>query len=92
MRLVARGFSQQYGFNYFDTFSLVVRLESLRILLAIGALDDFEIHQMDIVSAYLIGKLEAEVYLAALEGLDIPKGMCLSLLKSLFGLQQSDRV
>ena len=43
-RLVARGFSQQYRTNYYETFTLVVRMESLRILLAITAIENVEIH------------------------------------------------
>ena len=43
-RLVARGFSQQLGIDFFETFSLVVRIESLRILLAIAAVCNLEVH------------------------------------------------
>lgn len=92
MRLCARGFSQQYGIDYFETFSPVVRLESLRMLLAIGAIYDYEIEQMDIVSAYLISKLEDELYLETPEGVSIPEGKVLRLNKSIPGLKQSGRV
>jgi hypothetical protein len=54
---VARGFSQQYGVDYEETFAPIVRLESLRILLAIAAAEDLEVHQMDVVTAYLAGEL-----------------------------------
>jgi len=56
-RLVARGFSQQYGIDYEETFTPVVRLESLQTLLAIAAIEDLEVHQMDVSTAYLAGKL-----------------------------------
>jgi hypothetical protein len=43
-RLVVRGFSQRYGVDYEETFAPIVRMESLRILLAIAAVEDLEIH------------------------------------------------
>jgi len=70
-RLYARGFTQQYGVDYFNTFAPVVRMESLRILLAYAAVKDLEVHQMDVVSAYLLGELEEEAYLKLPDGLDI---------------------
>ncbi|KYG40745.1 hypothetical protein M433DRAFT_31774, partial [Acidomyces richmondensis BFW] len=47
-RLCARGFTQQYGVDYFDTFAPVVRMESMRMLLAYAAVEDLEVHQMDV--------------------------------------------
>src|SRR6266480_7525336 len=52
-RLVARGFSQIYGIDYLDTYAPVVKLASIRILLAIAAIYRLEIHQMDVVTAFL---------------------------------------
>ena len=91
-RLVARGFTQQYGIDYLETFSPVVRLESLRIIFAIVAAKRLVLHQMDVVSAYLIGELEDEVYLEAPEGIDITDNRCLKLNKGIPGLKQSGRV
>ena len=62
-RLVARGFSQVRGYDYKQTFAPVARLESLRILIAIAVEYDYMIHQLDITSAFLNGKLEEEIYL-----------------------------
>ena len=59
-RLVARGFSQIYGVDYLDTYAPVVKFASIRILLAIAAVYELEIHQMDIVTAFLAGELEEE--------------------------------
>ena len=78
-RLCARGFSQQYGVDYFETFSPVVRMESLRVLLAVAAAYDLEVHQMDVVSVYLLGELDEDVYISTPEGLDIPEGKVLKL-------------
>jgi transposase InsO family protein len=59
-RLVARGFSQIYGVDYLDTYAPVVKLASIRILLAIAAIYGLEIHQMDVVTAFLAGELDEE--------------------------------
>jgi hypothetical protein len=90
-RLCARGFTQEYGIDYFETFAPVVRMESLRILLALAAAEDWEIHQMDVVSAYLLGELEEDAYLEVPHGLDVPQGKVLKAVKGLPGLKQSGR-
>lgn len=90
-RLVAQGFSQVPGDDFIETFSPTIRAESLRILLAIGAREDLEMRQIDVVSAYPRSKLHAEVYMRAPEGLDSPKGKVLRVCNSLYGLKQSSR-
>ena len=55
-RLVAQGFSQVLGVDYFDTFAPVAKLASIRTALAIAAVNDMEAHQIDIKGAYLNGK------------------------------------
>lgn len=93
-RLCARGFTQEYGVNYFETFAPVVRMESLRILLALATTQDWEIHQMDVVSAYLSRDLEDEAYMEIPKGLDLdlPLGKVLKLNKGMPDLKQSGRV
>ena len=56
-RLVAQGYSQKYGIDYDETFCPVVQLESLRALTAL-AVHDLKLHQVDVTTAFLIGKLE----------------------------------
>ena len=68
-RLCIRGCKQQQGVDYNETFSPVVRYDSLRILLAVAAQLDLEIVQFDIRSAFLYGELEEEIYVK------VPKGM-----------------
>jgi hypothetical protein len=91
-RLCARGFTQEYGVDYFETFTPVIRMESLRILLALTTAQDWEIHQMDVVSVYLLGELEEVVYIEVPKGLDLPQGKALKLNKGIPGLKQSGRV
>ena len=72
--LVAQGFSQQEGIDYEKTFAPTVQKKSLRLYLTIVAVMDLELHQMDIVAAYLIGDLEAEgweIYIRISEGADV---------------------
>ncbi|KFY82599.1 hypothetical protein V500_10440 [Pseudogymnoascus sp. VKM F-4518 (FW-2643)] len=90
-RLVAQGFGQVPGDDYLETFSPTIRAESLRLLLSIGASEDMDIRQIDVVSAYPRSDLHAEVYMKPPEGLYCPEGYVLRLRKSLYGLKQSGR-
>lgn len=93
-RLVARGFVQRQGIDYFDTFAPVVRYESIRMLLAIAAKEDYEIAQFDVKTAFLYGSLKEIIYMEQPRGFEDktkPNAVC-KLNKSLYGLQQSPRV
>ena len=57
-RLVARGFTQAYGIDYTETFSPVVRLNSVRVLLSLAVNQAWSLHQLDISNAFLYGDLE----------------------------------
>src|SRR5271169_1751073 len=94
-RLVARGFSQIYGIDYLDTYAPVVKLASIRILLAIAAIYGLEIHQMDVVTAFLAGDLEEEIFMEQPEGFEVgskDQDLVCKLRKSLYGLKQAPRV
>jgi hypothetical protein len=90
-RLVAQGFSQLPGDDYLETFSPTIRAESLRTLLALGALEDLEIRQVDVVSAYPRAQLHATVYMKPPRALEAPEGSVLLLGRPLYGLKQSGR-
>nr|GEY85183.1 retrotransposon protein, putative, Ty1-copia subclass [Tanacetum cinerariifolium] len=62
-RLVAKGYTQTYGVDYEETFSLVADIRAIRILLAITAFYDYKIWQMDIKTAFLNGHLSKDVYM-----------------------------
>ncbi|GJX77568.1 zinc finger, CCHC-type containing protein [Tanacetum coccineum] len=59
-RLVIQGFKQHSGIDYFDTYALVVRISTIRLLIAMGSIYDLIIHQMDVKTAFLNGELEEE--------------------------------
>ncbi|GKA70136.1 retrotransposon protein, putative, ty1-copia subclass [Tanacetum coccineum] len=67
-RLVANGFTQIPGIDYEETFSPVVDIRAIRILIAIAAFYDYEIWQMDVKTAFLNGYLNEEVYMEQPEG------------------------
>ena len=92
-RLVAKGYAQKYGIDYDETFSLVVRFSSIQILLAFAVQRDMLIHQMDVVTAFLNGSLEEEIYMDQPEGY-VKTGqehLVCKLEKSLYGLKQAPR-
>jgi transposase InsO family protein len=67
-RVVARGFTQKAGIDFTETFAPVVRFNTLRVLLAITAMEDLELDQVDFKSAYLNGEIEEEVYIELPDG------------------------
>ena len=90
-RLVAKGFTQKEGIDYQETFSPVSKKDPLRIILALVAHYDLELHQMDVKIAFLNGSLEEDVYMDQPEGFSI-KGkehLACKLKKSIYGLKQA---
>ena len=92
-RLVVKGYKQREGLDYFDTYSPVTRITSIRMLIAITAVYKLEIHQMDVKTVFLNGDLEEEIYLEQPEGFIVPgqeQKVC-RLVKSLYGLKQAPK-
>lgn len=90
-RLVAKGCSQQYGIDYGETFSPVVRYSSIRMLIALAAQRSMGIDQMDAVTAYLQSTLNEEIYAMQPDGFDDSSGKGCRLRKAMYGLKQSGR-
>ena len=66
--LVALGYSHKEGLDYDETFSPVVRSESVRSVIALAAMNGLSLHQMDVTTAILHGDLEEVVYMKQPEG------------------------
>ncbi len=91
-RLVARGFMQREGIDYYETFASVFSYKTFRVLLALAAHHDLEINMWDVETAYLYAHLKEDIYIAVPEGLEGPeKGKVLKLNKALYGLKQAGR-
>jgi hypothetical protein len=88
-RLVAKSFTQKEGIDYHETFSPVSKNDSFRIIMALVAHFDLELHQMDVKTAFLNGDLEEEVYMKQLEGFDDNTQKACKLNKSIYGLKQA---
>ena len=92
-RLIARGFVQREGIDFEEVFAPVVRMESVRLLLAMAAAKDWRVHHLDIKSAFLNGELTETVFIKKAPSFAI-KGaehMVLRLRKALYGLRQAPR-
>ena len=85
-RLVAKGFTQIPGQDFNYTFAPVAHWDSIRAVLSIATLNDYELRQLDVKTAYLNGPLEEEIYMRAPPGLGAPY-WCLR--KGLYGLRQA---
>lgn len=92
-RLVAKGYSQRPGIDFDETFSPVVTFTTIRALIAYATQRGMFIHQMDVVTAFLNGKLVEEIYMDQPESFEEPgkERLVCRLLKSLYGLKQSPR-
>lgn len=92
-RLVARGFMQKAGMDYFEVYAPVARLETVRLIVAIAYGRNWPMHHLDVKSAFLNGPLDEEVYVTQPPGFKIKgkEDMVYRLHKALYGLKQAPR-
>ncbi len=97
-RLVAQGFTQRPGIDFDETYSPVMSGITFRYLISLAVQKGLSMHLMDVVTAYLYGSLDSDIYMKVPEGLEIPNKnhnrnmYCVKLQKSLYGLKQSGRM
>ncbi|GKD32415.1 zinc finger, CCHC-type containing protein [Tanacetum coccineum] len=87
------GFRQKEGIDYFDTYATVARITTIRLLLALAAIHNLVIHQMDVKTSFLNADLHEEVYMKQPEGFVMPGNehkVC-KLVKSLYELKQAPK-
>ena len=99
-RLVAQGFSQRPGFDYDETYSPVMDGITFRYLISLAVHEKLEMRLMDVVTAYLYGTLDNDIYMKIPEGIKMPEAykskpkqlFSIKLQRSLYGLKQSGRM
>lgn len=92
-RLVTRDFQHLHGIDYEEAFSTVVKDSTLRMILAIVAFENLELHQMDVKTVFLNGGLNGDIYMMQPKGFvnkDYPEHVC-KLVKALYGLKHAPR-
>ena len=91
-RLVVKGFRQREGIDFGEVFAPVSKHTTLRALLSHVAVNDFELHQLDIKTAFLNGELEEDVYIDQPPGFQVGgRHLVCRLNRALYGLRQAPR-
>ena len=86
---MVRGFAQRPGQDYMEKFSLVVRLDTLHMILALIPIKKLIVQQMDIKGAYLNGILQETIYMKQPKGWEDGMDQVCQLIKTLYGLKQA---
>jgi histone deacetylase 1/2 len=92
-RLVAKGFKQWYGIDYEDTFSSIVKIATVRLVLSVAVSRGWNLRQLDVQNAFLHGVVEEKVYMRqppGFEKMSVPNYVC-RLEKAIYGLKQAPR-
>ena len=92
-RLVGKGYVQRHGIDFEEVFAPVARIETLRVIIALAASNGWEIHHLDVKTAFLHGDISEEVYVTQPDGFKVKgsEDKVYRLLKALYGLKQAPR-
>ncbi|XP_033138570.1 uncharacterized protein LOC103844422 isoform X1 [Brassica rapa] len=92
-RLVAKGYVQRHGIDFDEVFAPVARIETIRLLINLAAAHNWEIHHLDVKTAFLHGDLKEVVYVTQPEGFEVSgsESKVYKLHKALYGLRQAPR-
>ena len=99
-RLVAQGFSQRPGIDYEETYSPVMDAITFRFLISLAVSEELDMRLMDVITAYLYGSIDSDIYMKIPEGFKLPEAvstkprsmLSIKLQRSLYGLKQSGRM
>ena len=91
--LVAKGYIQRHGIDFEEVFAPVARIETVRFLISLAAFNEWEIHHLDVKTAFLHGDLKEVVYVCQPEGFEVAghEEKVYKLNKALYGLRQAPR-
>lgn len=91
-RLMVKGFHQKEGFDFIETFSLVVKPLTIRLVVTIALSKGWHMRQIDVDNAFLNGDLKEEVYMVQPQGFESSNHrLVCKLHKALYGLKQAPR-
>jgi hypothetical protein len=92
-RLLVKGFAQNKGIDFYEIFSLVVKMTSIRTILSLLVVEYLHLQQLDVKTTFLHGDLEEEIYMQQPQGYEVngKENLVCRLKKSLYGLNQASR-
>ncbi|OMO83306.1 Integrase, catalytic core [Corchorus capsularis] len=90
-RLVAKGYAQEHGIDYEETFAPVAKMTTVRTLISVAATRHWPLFQMDVKNAFLNGDLHEEVYMQPPPGYSCEAKKVCRLRRALYGLKQAPR-
>jgi hypothetical protein len=92
-RLVARGFAQQEGIDYEETFATTAKWNTIRMVINLATHNGWKLHQIDVKSAFLNGDLKEDIFMNQPQGFDakLQEHKVCKLVKDLYGLKQAPR-